>query len=304
MKKSKSADDIEALRSQYSGQDDDNDDSKGNRNGGNSASAKGPRTRRGRRDRDKRREREDSFPTTYPPPDYIQLDNNLHRARPPILDHNLLFLAQREIDVVMNLSGYPLEPVFLSFCHQSGIIIYELADLVPSSTDDDVDKANNKRNPSSWGSNVGNYTKEVGSNNPSSGRKVGSDSVDSISKDGNTVLKDHQGINNDGTEITVKTITADVDACKDWLIKTLDTLLSLNEAKVLLIGESSCVLDAIVVASLRKLQRWIFTSILLEFRLLTGKKMFDFEQFIESVDLSDVKIPNPAPRCLCILSLI
>lgn len=232
----------------------------------------------------------DSFPTTYPPPNYVQLDNNLHRTHLPILEHNLLFLDHLELDVIMNLSGYPLEPALLSFCEQSGIAIYELHDLMSSSTDDaddanvDIDDADE---------NI------VNSSRGSRGSRSSSDGGVDASKSGNAdrgCQKNAGGNVSGKNEVTIKTITADIAACKDWLIKTLNVLLSFNEANILLIGESSSILDVILISSLRKLQTWVFTSIIFEFRFLTGKKMFDYEQFIESVDLSEVKIPNPAPR--------
>ena len=93
MKKSRSADDIEALRSAHSSRLQGDDGTKGNSS--SSSSGNGIGAGRGRNDRDNNKERENSLPTIYPPPDYVQLDNNLHRARPPILEHNLPFLSHR-----------------------------------------------------------------------------------------------------------------------------------------------------------------------------------------------------------------
>ena len=292
MKTSRSADDIEFLKGTLNIQGDDS--LGGNSNSG--ISGMGTNAGRGRNDRNKSGEKYYSFPTTYPPPDYVPLDNSLHRARPPILEHNLLFLAHREINVIMNLSGYPLEPALLSFCEEAGIVTYELTDFVSSPVDVHTNVKNGTKKSASQGNNVVNYGKDAGGSNNITGGKVSGNVGENIPTKSDGGRKHHDDMSNGSVEVTVKTITADADTCKLWLIKTLDTLLSLNDANVILIGESSCVLDAILVASLRKLQRWVFTSIICEFRFLTGKKMFDFEQFIESVDLSDVKIPSPVPR--------
>ena len=299
MKKSRSADDIEALRSAHSSRHQGDDGTKGNSS--SSSSGNGTRAGRGRNDRDNNKERENSLPTIYPPPDYVQLDNNLHRARPPILEHNLPFLSHREIDVIMNLSGYPLEPALLSFCEQTEVVIYELTDLVSAPVDADGSVTTGAKQSTSQGNVKGSYGSNIigssGSNHSAIPiRNMSSNSSENILKNYDSSRTNYDDTSSSSVEVTVKTITADLDACKSWLIKTMDILLSLGEANILLIGESSCVLDAILVASLRKLQRWIFTSIICEFRFLTGKKMFDTEQFIESVDLSEVKISNPAPR--------
>jgi hypothetical protein len=72
--------------------------------------------------------------------------------------------------------------------------------------------------------------------------------------------------------------------------------MSLQDTPVLIIGDLEHCLDALIVAALRRLQHWAFTGILAEFRTLTGRSIFDFEQAIEALDLSIIRIPRPAPQ--------
>jgi hypothetical protein len=51
-------------------------------------------------------------------------------------------------------------------------------------------------------------------------------------------------------------------------------------------SEDTCI-DASVIACVRRLQKWSMTSIIAEFRYLTGRKDFDMEQFIEFFDVND-----------------
>ena len=91
--------------------------------------------------------------------------------------------------------------------------------------------------------------------------------------------------------------------CSNWVIKTLELLLASNESTVLVIGDSRFALDALLIAALRRTQNWSCTSIIAEMRILTGRKQFDYEQFVESLDVSSVVVPNPLPRCVLILSV-
>lgn len=51
-------------------------------------------------------------------------------------------------------------------------------------------------------------------------------------------------------------------------------------------------IDALIIGCLRKLQKWDMTSILGEFRHLTGRKIFDMEQFIEFIDIKQTRLPR------------
>jgi hypothetical protein len=57
--------------------------------------------------------------------------------------------------------------------------------------------------------------------------------------------------------------------------------------------------DCILVACLRKIQSWAFTSIIAEFRLHSGpERFFDYEQFIERYDISDIDLGSQIPEFL------
>ena len=71
----------------------------------------------------------------------------------------------------------------------------------------------------------------------------------------------------------------------------LELLLTLSRDPVLIVGNATSCVDAMLIACLRRLQRWSLTSVLANFRLLTGRKIFDLEQFIEFFDVSIVRIP-------------
>jgi hypothetical protein len=48
----------------------------------------------------------------------------------------------------------------------------------------------------------------------------------------------------------------------------------------------------LIIGCLRKLQKWDLTSILGEFRHLTGRKIFDMEQFIEFIEMKHTRLPR------------
>lgn len=72
----------------------------------------------------------------------------------------------------------------------------------------------------------------------------------------------------------------------------LELLFTLSRDPVLIVGSAISCVDAALIACLRRIQRWGLTSVLAEFRQLTGRKIFDLEQFIEFFDVSTVQIPS------------
>jgi hypothetical protein len=57
---------------------------------------------------------------------------------------------------------------------------------------------------------------------------------------------------------------------------------------------------------IRHIQCWSFTSILDEFRLLCGRRIFDIEQFIEhyDIDLIDIPISDNIPHYIQIYTIL
>lgn len=100
-----------------------------------------------------------------------------------------------------------------------------------------------------------------------------------------------------GDKASADAIVQTSEDCKRWVTQALELLLSLHPSPVLIIGHNGTALDALLIACLRKLQRWSFVSILTEFRSLAGVSIFDYEQFIEHVELS-LTSPFTARTCL------
>lgn len=84
-----------------------------------------------------------------------------------------------------------------------------------------------------------------------------------------------------------------VGMSEDWMKRALELLFSLSRHPVLMVGSTSSCVDAALISCLRRVQRWGLSSVLAEFRQLTGRKIFDLEQFIEFFDVSVVRIPQP-----------
>ena len=164
----------------------------------------------------------------YPPPGYTQIDEGIHRACTPVLDHNIRFLDLLHLDVIFNLTGANLDASVVSFAEECEVTVYDLDSLTTAKSAEEV--------------------------------------------------------------------TADIGSCMASLKKILELLLTSHESVILLIGDPRTVLDAIAIAALRQMQNWCFTSIVTEFRSLTGRKMFEHEQFLESIDLSSITIPSTMPR--------
>jgi hypothetical protein len=62
-------------------------------------------------------------------------------------------------------------------------------------------------------------------------------------------------------------------------------------SKLLYLNSEITYMDCLLVACIRKLQNWSFTSIIGEFRLFSGtKRHFDLEQLIEMFDHSYIKL--------------
>jgi len=91
---------------------------------------------------------------------------------------------------------------------------------------------------------------------------------------------------------TLKLNSADFAA---WMKRNLELLISLGNSPLLILGDLESCLDSILIAALRRLQHWSFTSILSEFRSLAGRSIFDFEQMIETFDPSIVDLPRQLP---------
>ena len=84
-----------------------------------------------------------------------------------------------------------------------------------------------------------------------------------------------------------QTILSDLRRTDEWVIDTLSTLIQLSvDSNVLLICDWVVGLDAVVLACLRRVQRWGMAAVLSEFRFIAGGDLFDLEQFIEVIDLS------------------
>mmetsp|Transcript_17977 Transcript_17977/g.30074 ORF Transcript_17977/g.30074 Transcript_17977/m.30074 type:complete len:283 (+) Transcript_17977:123-971(+) len=86
--------------------------------------------------------------------------------------------------------------------------------------------------------------------------------------------------------------TSTVGVSEDWMKRALELVFSLSRHPVLMVGSSSSCVDAALISCLRRIQRWGLSSVLAEFRQLTGRKIFDLEQFIEFFDASVVRIPH------------
>jgi hypothetical protein len=80
-----------------------------------------------------------------------------------------------------------------------------------------------------------------------------------------------------------------------WLKHSLEQLLSVGNSSVLLLGDMESTLDLLLIAALRRLQKWSFTCTITEFRSLAGRNIFDYEQVIEAFDPSIVELPRPLP---------
>lgn len=78
---------------------------------------------------------------------------------------------------------------------------------------------------------------------------------------------------------------------EDWMKRCLELIFSLCRDPVLIVGNAMTCVDAALIACLRRIQRWGLTSVLANFRQLTGRKIFDLEQFIEFFDTTVVRIP-------------
>jgi hypothetical protein len=78
---------------------------------------------------------------------------------------------------------------------------------------------------------------------------------------------------------------------EDWMKSALELLFTLSRDPVLIVGSATSCVDAALIACLRRIQRWGLCSVLANFRQLTGRKIFDLEQFIEFFDASIVHIP-------------
>lgn len=80
----------------------------------------------------------------------------------------------------------------------------------------------------------------------------------------------------------------------------LEVVFSLSNFQVLLVGSTKNNFDSIVIACLRRLQKWSMISILSELRATVTQRSVDVEQFIESfdADLSSLISPSGAPKYL------
>lgn len=83
-----------------------------------------------------------------------------------------------------------------------------------------------------------------------------------------------------------------IGVSEDWMKSALELLFSLSRDPVLIVGSALSCVDAALIACVRRIQRWSLTSVLAEFRQVTGRKIFDLEQFIEFFDVSIVQIPS------------
>lgn len=73
--------------------------------------------------------------------------------------------------------------------------------------------------------------------------------------------------------------------------------LTLSASTVLIVG-SEYNIDSVIVACLRRVQEWSFVSIVGEFRMNSGCRHFDVEQFIENFDHDEVDISQNTPEFL------
>jgi hypothetical protein len=79
-------------------------------------------------------------------------------------------------------------------------------------------------------------------------------------------------------------MTEMLDLIYSLLSFTPEKIPNLSSENLLIVGSTRSCIDAIIVACMRKLQLWVTSSIIAEFRLHTGRKILDLEQFIERFD--------------------
>lgn len=68
------------------------------------------------------------------------------------------------------------------------------------------------------------------------------------------------------------------------IFDALELIFSLHKFKILLIGDTKLNFDCLLVACIRRLQRFSMTSLLSEYRFNSTLRNFDAEQLIESLD--------------------
>eukprot|EP01041_Mallomonas_annulata_P001249 gene1249-2421_t len=105
-----------------------------------------------------------------------------------------------------------------------------------------------------------------------------------------------QSIHNVYTDEDFPFSSTSVSNSEDCIKKAIE--LTLNSSNVLLLGSDKSCVDGVVIACIRRLQGWTLTSIIEEFRILTGRKIFDIEQFIEYFDIDIIDVPNIVPDYL------
>lgn len=106
------------------------------------------------------------------------------------------------------------------------------------------------------------------------------------------MLSDIQYYSNDNLDRVVQFGASSIGMSEDWMKRALELLFSLSRHPVLIIGSAASCVDVAIISCLRRIQQWGLVSVLANFRQLTGRKIYDLEQFIEFFNASVVRIPH------------
>lgn len=89
-----------------------------------------------------------------------------------------------------------------------------------------------------------------------------------------------------------------VASAEDYIKRAMELILCSQSVFILGSQQLSCHVDMVLVAILRRLQKWSLTSVLSEFRTNVGQSLFDVEQFIEYFDTDLIDLPPSLPDYL------
>ena len=85
-------------------------------------------------------------------------------------------------------------------------------------------------------------------------------------------------------------------SCIKSIKSILEFIFGLSSSSVLILGDLEYFLDSLVVSCLRRIQNWALSSIIAEFRFISGRKNFDLEQLIESFPTNIFFFPSSIPK--------